>query len=167
MKLLFSKSYFLLQFLAISAFLANSQGLLNPQPIGKFLNGNLPVTTPDGNPGSPIAPALLSQTGAFINLNNMTPASGVIPYDMIEPFWSDGAKKSRWMSVPNDGSHNTAAEQIIFSNTDPWIFPAGAVLIKHFELGGQKLETRFEVMGDDGKYYYLTYKWNSLCYRTS
>jgi len=80
---------------------------------------------------------------------------------MIEPFWSDGAKKSRWMAIPNNGSHNTAAEQIVFSNTDPWIFPAGAVLIKHFELGGQKLETRFEVMGDEGEYYYLTYKWNA------
>jgi len=125
----------LVLFLIVSTFLTTySQGISNPQPIGKFLNGNLPVTTPDGNFGSPVAPNLLSQTGAFADLSNMTPTVGVIPYEMIEPFWSDGAKKSRWMSVPNDGSHNTAAEQIIFSNTDPWIFPAGAVLIRRSKI---------------------------------
>jgi len=161
MNLLYNKSILVLLLWVGCTFLANSQGLLNPQAIGKFLNGNLPASTPNGVQGLPIAPVLLSQTGAFSNLTDMTPSDGVIPYDMIEPFWSDGAQKFRWMAIPNDGNHNTSAEQIIFSNTEPWIFPAGAVLIKHFELGGKKLETRFEVKGDDGQYYYLTYKWNT------
>ncbi|WP_289644872.1 hypothetical protein [Maribacter aestuarii] len=129
-------------------------------PIGKFLNGNLPVGTPDDVSG-PFAPALLSQTGAFSDLASLTASDGVVPYEMIEPFWSDGASKSRWMAVPNDGTHDTADEQVVFSDTEAWDFPRGSVLIKHFELGGKRLETRFEVKGDDDVYYYLTYKWNA------
>ena len=125
--------------------------------ISKFLNGNLPTTTPSGNIG---IPALLSGTGAFANLVALTPSPGLIPYDMIEPFWSDGAAKKRWMAIPNDGSYDTVDEQITFSNDEAWDFPKGSVLIKHFEIGGQRLETRFEVKGDDDVYYYLTYKWN-------
>jgi len=125
--------------------------------IGKFLNGNLPTTTPTNTN----APALLSATGAFANLATLEPAQGLIPYDMIEPFWSDGATKTRWMAIPNDGTHDTPEEQIQYSQNNAWDFPQGTVLIKHFELGGQRLETRFEVKGDDNTYYYLTYKWNA------
>ncbi|WP_400079167.1 FG-GAP-like repeat-containing protein [Winogradskyella sp. R77965] len=144
--------------------LNNSQtiDLVNPAisavAIAKFLNGNLPTTTPSGNNG---IPTLLSQTGAFSNLGALTPSPGLIPYDMIEPFWSDGAAKKRWMAIPNDGSYNTTDEQITFSNDEAWDFPQGSVLIKHFEIGGQRLETRFEVKGNDDVYYYLTYKWNN------
>ncbi|WCO03167.1 FG-GAP-like repeat-containing protein [Psychroserpens ponticola] len=134
-----------------------AESAMNAEAIAKFLNGNLPTTTPSGNTG---IPALLSQTGAFSDLVALTPSLGLIPYDMIEPFWSDGADKKRWMAVPNDGSYNTADEQITFSNDEAWDFPRGSVLIKHFEVGGQRLETRFEVKGDDDIYYYLTYKWN-------
>ena len=109
---------------------------------------------------NPPAPVLLSQTGAFSDLITLTPTPGLIPYDLIEPFWSDGADKSRWIAIPNNGTHNTAAEQIQFSENGNWEFPKGTVLIKHFELGGKRLETRFEVKGEDDQYYYLTYKWN-------
>ena len=129
------------------------------QPLGKFLNGNMPVSTPDDLNG-PFAPTLLSQTGAFSDMVNLIPGAGLIPYEMIEPFWSDGAAKFRWMAIPNDGTHDTPEEQIIFSNDVAWDFPRGSVLIKHFELGGKRLETRFEIKGDDDVYYYLTYKWN-------
>jgi len=130
-------------------------GLTQAVPINAYLNNNLPSTTT----GTP--PQLLSQTGAFSDLINLTPTPGVIPYDMIQPFWSDGADKSRWMAIPNNGSHNTPAERIQFSNDGNWVFPIGAVLIKHFELGGRRLETRFEVRASSGDYYYLSYKWNN------
>ncbi len=134
----------------------NGPGLLAPKPIGSFLNNKLP----SNSTGTP--PQFLSQTGAFSNLSSLTPSSGVLPYDMIEPFWSDGADKHRWMAIPNNGTHNTAGEKINFSADGNWEFPIGAVLIKHFELGGKRLETRFEVRATDGSYYYLTYKWNNL-----
>ncbi|MDX2301844.1 MAG: PQQ-dependent sugar dehydrogenase [Microscillaceae bacterium] len=125
------------------------------------LGDNVSLYTLQSTGGTPEAPSLLSQTGAFKNLSTLEPTAGVIPYEMVEPFWSDGAQKFRWMAIPNDGSHNTADEKITFSENGNWDFPKGAVLIKHFELGGKRLETRFEVKGDDGQYYFLTYKWNS------
>ncbi|MEM6320098.1 MAG: PQQ-dependent sugar dehydrogenase [Bacteroidota bacterium] len=109
---------------------------------------------------NPPAPIMLSQTGAFSDVANLIPAPGLIPYEMIEPFWSDGANKQRWIAIPNNGTHNSAAEQIQFSEDGNWIFPKGTVMLKHFELGGKRLETRFEVHGENGQYYYLTYKWN-------
>ena len=116
---------------------------------------------------APNAPATLSAVGAFSDLSNMTPTPGVIPYELIEPFWSDKAEKFRWLMVPNDGTHDTPAEQITFSEEGDWEFPQGAVLIKHFEMVldennpsvRTKLETRFLVHGADDKYYGLTYKW--------
>lgn len=106
------------------------------------------------------APTNLSETGAFKNLITLEPADGVIPYEMIEPFWSDAADKFRWIAIPNDGTHDTSAEMIQFSENGDWMFPAGTVLIKHFEYKGRRLETRFEVKADDGLFYYLDYVWN-------
>ncbi|MBC3846768.1 RICIN domain-containing protein [Winogradskyella echinorum] len=115
------------------------------------------------------APQLLSQTGAFQDLQTLTPNSGVIPYDLIESFWSDGAIKKRWMVIPNDGTHDTPQEKISFSENGDWEFPVGSVLIKHFELPiddsnpsiTKRLETRFSVKASTGNFYYLTYKWNA------
>src|ERR1700721_673177 len=44
-------------------------------------------------------PALLSQTGAFSDTRNLVPARGLIPYDLVVAFWSDGAIKTRWVDV--------------------------------------------------------------------
>lgn len=113
-------------------------------------------------------PQLLSQTGVFQNLQSLTPNDGVIPYDMTEAFWSDGALKNRWMAIPNNGTHNTPEEQIMFSENGDWEFPVGTVLIKHFELPldesdpsvVKRLETRFVIKAEDESFYYLVYKWN-------
>src|SRR5579859_549144 len=71
-------------------------------------------------------PLRLSQTGAFSDTRNLVPAGGLIPYDIIVPFWSDGAAKSRWVAVP-DG-------KIKYSPSGDWIFPRGTVFVKTFEL---------------------------------
>jgi len=113
-------------------------------------------------------PEWLSQTGAFTNLSTLAPTPGVIEYDLIEPFWSDRATKKRWLAIPNNGTYNTPQEQIEFSENDVWNFPVGSVLIKHFELPldannpgiTKRLETRFSIKGEDGKFYFATYKWN-------
>lgn len=132
--------------------------------IGKLGNNVNLYTLSATGIGQP-APQYLSQTGAFADLATLTPNKGVIPYDLIQPFWSDGAEKYRWMVVPNDGTHDTAAEKIIFSEDGAWQYPIGSVLIKHFEMQTspgvhKRLETRFEVLGSDGNFYYLSYKWN-------
>ncbi len=117
--------------------------------------------TLEERPTNPPAPNRLSETGAFENLVDLEPSEGLIPYEMIEPFWSDGAEKFRWMALPNDGTYNTSNEQIGFSTDGTWAFPVGTVFIKHFEIQGKRLETRFEVLGEDDTFYYLSYKWNA------
>ncbi|TMM55901.1 T9SS type A sorting domain-containing protein [Maribacter algarum] len=120
------------------------------------------------NTGFGNTPQLLSETGAFSDLINLTPTDGLIPYDLVESFWSDGAIKKRWMAIPNDGSHNTAAEKIAYSDVDDWNFPIGSVIVKHFELPinennpsiTKRLETRFSIKASDGNFYFVTYKWN-------
>lgn len=140
-------------------------GLESPEPVAPYLNGAFPASTP-GADGAPQPPAKLSATGAFANLASLTPAVGLLPYDVNAPLWTDGALKRRWIAVPNDGVHNSAGERIGFSATEPWVFPVGTVIVKHFELrvndgnpaAIRRLETRFLVHGIDG-YYGVTYRW--------
>jgi uncharacterized repeat protein (TIGR03806 family) len=107
-------------------------------------------------------PRLLSQTGAFKDLRQLTPADGLIPYDLIVPFWSDGAEKARWISVP-------PGQTIKFSPTGEWSFPAGTVFVKQFDMETDeihpeqkhRLETRLLVCDDRGGVYGVTYKWRA------
>ena len=57
----------------------------------------------------------------------LCPGDNLIPYDLIVSFWSDGAEKSRWVSLPSGG-------KIKFAPTSEWGFPAGTVFVKNFEL---------------------------------
>ena len=119
--------------------------------------------------GDPVAdaPPLLSETGALSDVAGLAPSAVWVPYTLNQPFWSDGALKSRFIALPNDGVRDTAAEQIAFSPDSDWTFPTGTVLMKHFELSldeadptnTTRLETRFMVLGDDGAWYGLTYRW--------
>ena len=112
------------------------------------------------------APQLLSQTGAFTDMLSRTAVEGCISYEENMPFWSDTAMKSRWLCIPNDGTHDSADERIVFSENEPWTFPVGSVFIKHFDMEAEEgraqsafpLETRFFVVGTDG-HYGLTYRW--------
>jgi uncharacterized repeat protein (TIGR03806 family) len=107
-------------------------------------------------------PPLLSQTGAFADTSRMVPTSGLIPYDLIVPFWSDGAAKVRYMALP-------AGAQIASTAEGEWSFPAGTVFVKTFELHTdeshpeltRRLETRLLVRDDQGGVYGVTYKWRA------
>ncbi|MBX3745817.1 MAG: PQQ-dependent sugar dehydrogenase [Verrucomicrobiae bacterium] len=109
--------------------------------------------------GDPLPPTL-ADTGAFSDLATMTPHAGIVPYDLNVPFWSDGALKERWFSVPG------LEQRIGFHPSGPWSFPAGTVWIKHFELelvrgdpaSRRRLETRFLVRRDQGVHGF-TYRW--------
>ena len=106
-------------------------------------------------------PETLSATGAFADLPSLTPNPGILPYSINTPFWSDGAVKTRWFSVPD------LSKRIGFSADGNWEFPSGTVWIKHFELerkagdaaSRRRLETRFIVQHDSGVYG-VTYRWN-------
>jgi uncharacterized repeat protein (TIGR03806 family) len=104
-------------------------------------------------------PLLLSQTGAFSDTRNLVPSGGLIPYDIVVPFWSDGAAKSRWVAIPN--------AKIAYSPTGDWTFPRGTVFVKTFELptdaanpvAKRRLETRLLVCDSAGGVYGVVYKW--------
>ena len=109
-----------------------------------------------------VLPRLLSDTGAFVDTRTLAPAAALIPYDLIVPFWSDGAAKTRWISVP-DG------QKIKFAPTGEWIFPRGTVFVKTFTLATnelkpdshRRLETRLLVCDAEGGVYGATYKWRA------
>ena len=107
-------------------------------------------------------PALLSQTGAFKDVRTLSMAPGLIPYDLIVPFWSDGATKIRYMALPR-------GTKIGFSPDGEWSFPPGTVFVKNFEIATdeahpqnrRRLETRLLVRDDRGGVYGVDYKWRA------
>jgi uncharacterized repeat protein (TIGR03806 family) len=127
-------------------------------PEGRLFRGNAPdrlpkhglVTALNIPPDPADLPPLLSQAGAFRSLADLTPSRGLVPYDVNSPLWSDGAAKRRWVALPGDA-------RIDFAPTGEWRFPTGTVFVKHFEIDGRRLETRFLVVGDGG--YGVTYRW--------
>jgi uncharacterized repeat protein (TIGR03806 family) len=112
-------------------------------------------------------PALLSQTGAFEDVRSLTPSRSLLPYDLNVPFWSDGALKRRWISVPNAEGGESAT--VYFSPTGEWQFPPGTVFVKHFELPldeshrerTRRLETRLLVCAASGGVYGASYRWRA------
>jgi uncharacterized repeat protein (TIGR03806 family) len=106
-------------------------------------------------------PKLLSQTGAFKDVRRLVPSDELVPYDLIVPFWSDGAQKLRWIAVPKG--------EIKFSPTGEWVFPAGTVFVKTFELPAdardpkivRRLETRLLMVQGGGRVYGVVYKWRA------
>lgn len=106
-------------------------------------------------------PETLSATGAFTNLADLTPKVGIYPYEVNHPFWSDGADKKRWFSIPELES------SIDVDSDGGWALPPGMVWIKHFSIeleegnprSRRRLETRFLVKTVDHAYG-LTYRWN-------
>ena len=119
-------------------------------------------------------PLLLSQIGAFSDLRELRTAEALIPYELNMPFWSDGAAKRRWLSVPFSkgaaGARPGADSGTIeFEPIKEWTFPNGTVLVKHFELAvdetrpeiKRRLETRLLVRDRTGGVYGVTYKWRA------
>lgn len=117
-----------------------------------------------GGPPPPtrVMPKLLSQTGVFADLTNLTPANFLIPYNVNSPLWSDGAVKTRWFTLPT----NTV---IGFAANGEWTFPAGSVFVKNFALPVddanpqilRRLETRLLVRDTNGYVYGASYKWRA------
>jgi uncharacterized repeat protein (TIGR03806 family) len=111
--------------------------------------------------GSPL-PATLADTGALADTASLTPAAGFVPYTVNHPFWSDGAQKRRWFSVPD------TKQFLGFNTNDAWNSPTGTVWMKHFDLeltngvaaSARRLETRFIVRNSNGVYG-VTYRWDS------
>jgi uncharacterized repeat protein (TIGR03806 family) len=104
-------------------------------------------------PGNDTIPPTLTASGCVNPADPTQPASGLVPYRLQAPFWSDGAVKERWMALP-DG-------QTITVGTDgDWSFPNGTVLVKSFRLAGKLVETRLLMRHTDGTWAGYTYEWD-------
>jgi len=77
---------------------------------------------------------------------------------VVEPYWNDGAQRTRWLAVPD-------ADTIDFtSDAGPWQFPLGSVLVQQVnqdtsDQGLVRLETRLLVRTAAG-WQAFTYQWN-------
>jgi uncharacterized repeat protein (TIGR03806 family) len=96
----------------------------------------------------------LSATGCVNPANPAQPASGLVPFAPNAPFWSDGASKQRYMALPD-------SQRITVNSDGDLDFPDGSVLLKHFRIGNQLVETRLLMRHDGGTWAGYTYEWNA------
>jgi uncharacterized repeat protein (TIGR03806 family) len=125
-------------------------------------------------------PRKLSETGLFASTKDYTPASGLIPYSVNAPLWSDGAEKDRFIALPGDSK--IEFDSVVYPHGKEysdagWRFPDGTVLVKTFSMEMEtgkaaslrRLETRIlqhrRMPGNDDEYgaqvwLGYTYVWN-------
>ncbi len=117
-----------------------------------------PDTEPEHHPED--FPRTLSETGLFESVADHTVATGIIPYSVNAPLWSDGAAKERFIALPGEG-------QVKFSEKLFWGFPEHTVLIKTFSLdvvdgdpsSRRRVETRLLTL-QQGEWVGYSYEWN-------
>ncbi len=97
--------------------------------------------------------AKLSDYGFFRDGALQVPASGVTPYAVTTPLWSDGSEKLRFAYVPAGHKAKAQGEGLL-------AFPVGSALIKTFKLEGRLIETRVLLHRAEG-WVALPYQWNS------
>lgn len=104
---------------------------------------------------------VLSDYGLFADVAGGVPAEGVLPYDLVNPLFTDHAAKHRLVFVPE-------GEVAEFDETGVFNFPAGSVLVKTFSFapdmrapdeGAWRVETRLLIHKADGWVAY-PYVWN-------
>ena len=93
----------------------------------------------------------LKETGLYADWDTKRVGPGKILFSPQYPLWTDGAKKTRWMELPQ-GTFVDA------SNPDAWQFPIGTRFWKEFTFD-RRAETRFIEHTAEG-WKYATYAWN-------
>ncbi len=99
-------------------------------------------------------PDSLAETGLYMP-GTRTIAADVHEYAPRFQLWSDGARKRRFVQLPEGA-------QIDTSDPDAWVFPAGTKLWKEFAIEEKLLETRLmHKVGDDADSWTFTaYVWD-------
>ena len=109
-------------------------------------------------------PAALSQTGCFTVPSAGKPSAhaGLVPFDVVSELWSDGAKKRRWIGLP-DGTSLTNG------GNGAWVAPVGTIMVKEFAIETtpgnpatrRVMETRFFVNDAALGWQGFSYRWNA------
>jgi uncharacterized repeat protein (TIGR03806 family) len=119
-----------------------------------YFTGQIRQIVFTGGGGGDNVPQLLSQTGCInTSAAGAPPLLSLIPYALNAPFWSDGASKERWIGLPN-------GVNIAVQGSGDWEPPNGTVLVKHFRVANQLVETRLFMRHPDGVWAGYTYQWN-------
>lgn len=100
-----------------------------------------------------VLPSRLQDTGLYSDWAAKTVAADNLTYSPQYPLWSDGAVKTRWLSIPR-------GKWIDASNPDRWIFPVGTRFWKEFQFNGHRVETRFIERKAEG-WQFAAYVWNA------
>jgi len=103
--------------------------------------------------GEDVPPTHLECTGLYANLDKKTIAAGVREYRPGVILWSDGASKTRYISLPK-------GQKIDASDPNEWKFPVGTKVWKEFVVGGKRVETRFFVKKTESYWSHAAYAWN-------
>jgi putative heme-binding domain-containing protein len=101
-------------------------------------------------------PRKLSETGLFTDTTAQTPAAGVLPFEIVEPMWQDGASASRFVALPEGKSIKTTTSGNSAKPNYNVEWPAESVLARTITLK-KKIET--QVLHFDGE------TWNGYSYR--
>ena len=137
--------------LQISSFGEGNDGELYVLDYGR---GHLRQLVFTAGGGGDNVPQQLSATGCInTTAAGAPPLLSLIPYRPNAAFWSDGAVKERWIGLPN-------GENIAVQGSGDWEPPNGTVLVKHFRVGNQLVETRLFMRHPDGAWAGYTYQWN-------
>jgi uncharacterized repeat protein (TIGR03806 family) len=116
------------------------------------------VRSPEAaRPISPV-PARLSETGIFASTVRMTPAAGVVPYEINAGLWSNGARVQRWLAL------SSRSPVVVLASSAQWSLPDGTALVRTLELptptGRRRVETQV-MYRDQAEWRFYTYAWNA------
>ena len=145
--------------LKITAFSTDSKGELLICDHNKAGEGGFYTFEANPAPKQSNFPRTISASGLFDSVKDHKMKSGVVPYSVNAPFWSDGMYKERFVAVP-------PGEGITFTR-GTWGFPDKSVLVKSFALETTEgdaatrkwVETRF-LTKQGGEWYGYSYLWN-------
>lgn len=101
----------------------------------------------------PEFPKRLSATGLFSDLAKLTPAAGIVRYEINAPGWHDGATSDHLLAVP-------AGTMLEVRPQQSWMAANETVLAQTLTLDGKRIETRVLVKQQNDWAGY-TYVWNS------
>ncbi|MDB6173877.1 MAG: hypothetical protein JWL59_3188 [Chthoniobacteraceae bacterium] len=101
---------------------------------------------------SPIFPDKLSETGLFSEASSLTPAAGVLSYQINAPAWHDGASAEYHLAMPGDGT-------IEMRPSKSWQAPDQTVLAQTLTNAGRRVETRI-LLKQQNDWAGYSYIWN-------
>ncbi len=96
-------------------------------------------------------PRKLSDTGLFKDTVAQSPAAGVLPFEIAEPMWQDGATATRFLALP-EGKSITSDKGLV-------VWPTGSVLARTITWPATQQRIETQVLHFDGD------SWNGYSYR--